>query len=55
MKLIISLIMMCFALIGIAIGTVLAIPYMIGYAIGRGVVEVLRAANDLCIYFYEEW
>ena len=55
MKFIIGFIMMCFALIGIAIGTVLAIPYIIGYAISRGVVEVLRAANDHCIYFYEEW
>lgn len=55
MKSTIGFIMMCSALIGIAIGTVLAIPYMIGYAICCGVVEVLRAANDRCIYFYEEW
>jgi biopolymer transport protein ExbB/TolQ len=47
--------MLLFALIGCAIGMVLAIPYIIGYTIGRGVAEVLRAADNLCVYYFEEW
>ena len=55
MKFIICFLMMVCALIGIAFGTLLAIPYMIGYAIGRGVAEVLLTAHDRCTDFYEEW